>query len=54
VTGSYSPLRRLVFKKDEIDINICGNAVETSGCKETTMDEKEKDYVRKERMSESF
>jgi HSP20 family protein len=42
------------FKKDEIDINICGNAVEISGCKETTIDEKEKDYVRKERMSESF
>jgi len=42
------------FKKDEIDINICGNAVEISGCKETTTDEKNKDYVRKERMSESF
>jgi HSP20 family protein len=42
------------FKKDEIDINICGNTVEISGCKEMTMDEKKKDYVRKERMSESF
>jgi HSP20 family protein len=42
------------FKKDEIDINICGNSVEISGCKETTTDEKNKSYVRKERMSESF
>jgi HSP20 family protein len=42
------------FKKDEIDINICGNSVEISGCKETKTDEKNKDYVRKERMSESF
>jgi HSP20 family protein len=42
------------FKKDEIDINICGNTVEISGCKEMTTDEKKKDYVRKERMSESF
>jgi HSP20 family protein len=42
------------FKKDEIDINICGNAVEISGCKEMNTDEENKDYVRKERMSESF
>jgi HSP20 family protein len=42
------------FKKDEIDINICGNSVEISGCKEMTTDEKKKSYVRKERMSESF
>jgi HSP20 family protein len=42
------------FKKDEIDINICGNSVEISGCKEETMDEKHRNYVRKERMSESF
>jgi HSP20 family protein len=42
------------FKKDEIDINICGNTVEISGVKEMTTDEKKKDYVRKERMSESF
>src|SRR3989337_1311081 len=42
------------FKKDELDINICGNSVEISGCKETKTDEKTKDYVRKERMSESF
>jgi HSP20 family protein len=42
------------FKKDEIDINICGNSVEITGCKEEVMDEKKKSYVRKERMSESF
>ena len=42
------------FKKNEIDINICGNSVEISGCKEMTTDEKDKNYVRKERMSESF
>lgn len=42
------------FTKDEIDINICGNSVEISGCKETNVDEKDKNYVRKERMSESF
>ncbi len=42
------------FKKDEIDINICGNSVEISGCKESKTDEKSKSYVRKERMSESF
>jgi HSP20 family protein len=42
------------FKKDEIDINICGNSVEISGCKEEVVDEKKKSYVRKERMSESF
>jgi HSP20 family protein len=42
------------FKKDEIDINICGTSVEISGCKEMTTDEKNKAYVRKERMSESF
>jgi HSP20 family protein len=42
------------FKKDEIDINICGNSVEISGCKEEAVDEKKKNYVRKERMSESF
>jgi HSP20 family protein len=42
------------FKKDEIDINICGTSVEISGCKEATVDEKDKNYVRKERMSESF
>jgi HSP20 family protein len=42
------------FKKDEIDINICGNSVEISGCKEMTTDEKNKSYIRKERMSESF
>jgi HSP20 family protein len=42
------------FKKDEIDINVCGNSVEISGCKETKTDEKRKDYVRKERRSESF
>ncbi len=42
------------FKKDEIDINICGKSVEISGCKEMTSDEKKKNYIRKERMSESF
>ncbi len=42
------------YDKDEIDINVCGNSVEVSGCKETVQDEKTKQYVRKERMSESF
>ncbi len=42
------------FKKDDIDISICGNSVEISGCKEETIDEKKKNYVRKERISESF
>ncbi len=42
------------FKKEDIDISICGNNIEISGCKEETMDEKSKNYVRKERMSESF
>ncbi len=42
------------FKKEEIDINICGNSVEISGCKEAMVDEKQKNFVRKERMSESF
>ncbi len=42
------------FKKDDIDINICGNQVEISGCKERMVDETKKDYLRKERMSESF
>ncbi len=42
------------FKKEEIDINICGSSVEITGCKEETNDEKSKSYVRKERMSESF
>jgi HSP20 family protein len=42
------------FTKNEIDINVCGDSLEVSGCKETMQDEKEKDYVRKERMSESF
>jgi HSP20 family molecular chaperone IbpA len=40
------------FKKDEIDINICGTSVEISGCKEVTTDETKKSYIRKERMSE--
>ncbi len=42
------------FTKDEIEINICGKSIEISGCKETNVDEKNKSYVRKERMSESF
>ncbi len=42
------------FKKSDIDINLCGDTLEVSGCKETLEDEKTKDYVRKERMSESF
>ena len=53
-TSSSSPLKTLGFKKEEIDISICGNSVEISGCKEMSTDEKNKDYVRKERMSESF
>jgi HSP20 family protein len=42
------------FKKDDIDINICGSSVEISGCKERIVDESKRDYLRKERMSESF
>lgn len=42
------------FNKNEIDINVCGDSIEVSGCKETNIDEKDKNYVRKERMSESF
>ncbi len=42
------------FKKNEIDINLCGDTLEVSGCKEAVEDEKTKEYVRKERMSESF
>ena len=42
------------FNKNEIDINVCGDSLEVSGCKEMNVDEKDKDYVRKERMSESF
>jgi HSP20 family protein len=42
------------FKKDEIEINICGNSVEISGTKETKRDEKGKDYIRQERTEESF
>ena len=45
---------KLLAKKEEIDIDICGSSVEISGCKEMSTDEKNKDYVRKERMSESF
>ena len=42
------------FKKDEIDINVCGDSLEVSCSKETVDDEKTKEFVRKERMSESF
>jgi HSP20 family protein len=42
------------FKKNEIDINVCGDTLEVSGSKETGEDEKKKEFVRKERMSESF
>lgn len=42
------------FTKEEIDISICGSSIEISGCKETNVDEKDKNYIRKERMSESF
>ena len=42
------------FKKDEIDICICGDTVEISGRKEQKKDEKTKEYVRRERSSESF
>lgn len=42
------------FKKNEIDINVCGDTLEVSGSKETVEDEKKKEFVRKERMSESF
>ena len=42
------------FNKEEIDINVCGDSVEVSGYKEAAQDEKTKEYVRKERMSESF
>jgi HSP20 family protein len=42
------------FNKNEMDINVCGNSLEVSGCKETVQDEKTKEYIKKERMSESF
>jgi len=42
------------FKKDDVEISICGNTVEISGCKEQKSDEKTKEYVRRERSSESF
>ena len=42
------------FKKNDVEISICGNTVEISGCKEQVSDEKTKEYIRKERSSESF
>ena len=42
------------FKKDDVEISICGATVEISGCKEQKSDEKTKEYVRRERSSESF
>jgi HSP20 family protein len=42
------------FKKDEVEISICGETVEISGSKEQKKDEKTKDYVKRERSSESF
>jgi HSP20 family protein len=42
------------FKKDEIEINICGDSVEITGCKETKRGEKGKEYIRQERTEESF
>jgi HSP20 family protein len=42
------------FKKDEVEISICGDSVEISGCKELKHNEKTKEYVRRERSSESF
>jgi len=42
------------FKKDDVEISICGNTVEISGCIEQKSDEKTKEYVRRERSSESF
>lgn len=42
------------FKKDEVEISICGDLVEISGSKDTKKDEKTKAYVKQERSSESF
>jgi HSP20 family protein len=42
------------FKKNDVEISICGNTVEISGCKEQKSGEKTKDYVRRERSTESF
>jgi HSP20 family protein len=42
------------FKKDEVEISICGDLVEISGNKDTKKDEKTKAYVKQERSSESF
>ena len=42
------------FKKDNVEINICGNTVEINGYIEQKSDEKTKEYVRRERSSESF
>jgi HSP20 family protein len=42
------------FNKNDVEISICGNTVEISGCTEQESDEKTKEYIRKERSSESF
>jgi HSP20 family protein len=42
------------FKKDDVEISICGNTVEISGSKEEKSDEETKEYVRRERSSASF
>lgn len=42
------------FQRNSRCLAFCFLAIEISGCKETTTDEKDKNYVRKERMSESF
>jgi HSP20 family protein len=42
------------FKKNDVDISICGNTIEISGSKEKKSDEETKEYVRRERSSESF
>jgi HSP20 family protein len=42
------------FKKDDVEISICGNTVEISGCREQKSGEKTKEYVRRERSTESF
>ena len=42
------------YKKDEIEINVTPDVVEISGCKETSKNEENKNYIRRERSSESF
>ena len=42
------------FKNGEIEINVWDGSIEVSGCRGAKQDEETKEYVRKERSSESF